>query len=57
VTPNCGSFVAVQLAVAACALIPSDPSDGDRLARYPIVEALIALGVATASLALGVGAA
>jgi hypothetical protein len=57
VTPNCGSFVAVQLAVAACALIPSDPSDGDRLARYPMVQALIALGVATASLALGVGAA
>ena len=49
-------LVAVQLAVAAFALIPSDPLDGDRLARYPLVLAVMALGVATASLALAVGA-
>ncbi len=50
-------LVAVQLAVAAYALIPSDPLDGDRLARYPIVLAIMALGVATASLALAMGVA
>jgi len=50
-------LVAVQLAVAAYSLIPSAPLDGDRLARYPAIVAVMALGVAAASLALAVGAA
>lgn len=48
-------LIATQLAVAAFALIPSDPLDGDRLATRPIVLALIGLGVAAASTAIAVG--
>ena len=49
-------LIATQLAVAAFALIPSDPLDGNRLATRPIVLALMALGVAAASTAIAVGA-
>ena len=36
-------LIATQLAVAAFALIPSHPLDGDRLATQPIVLALMSL--------------
>ena len=49
-------LIATQLAVAAFALIPSHPLDGERLATHPIVLALLALGVAAASTAIAVGA-
>ena len=49
-------LIATQLAVAAFALIPSNPLDGDRLSTTPIVLALMALGVAAASTAIAVGA-
>jgi Zn-dependent protease len=49
-------LAATQLAVAAFALIPSHPLDGERLATRPIVLALMALGVAAVSTAIAVGA-
>jgi tetratricopeptide (TPR) repeat protein/Zn-dependent protease len=48
-------LVATQLAVAAFALIPSHPLDGERLATRPVVLALIGLGVAAASTAIALG--
>jgi hypothetical protein len=49
-------LIATQLAVAAFALIPSHPLDGDRLASQPIVLALVGLAVAAASSVIAVGA-
>ncbi len=49
-------LIATNLAVAAFALIPSHPLDGDRLSSRPIVLALLGLGVAAASTAIAVGA-
>ena len=49
-------LIATNLAVAAFALIPSHPLDGDRLATQPIVLALLSLGVAAAAAAIAVGA-
>jgi Zn-dependent protease len=49
-------LVATHLAVAAFALIPSHPLDGERLSTQPIVLALLGLGVAAAATAIAVGA-
>lgn len=49
-------LIATQLAVAAFALIPSHPLDGERLATRPIMLALMGLCVVAASTAIAVGA-
>jgi Zn-dependent protease len=49
-------LIATNLAVAAFALIPSHPLDGDRLSSRPLVLVLLGLGVAAASAAIAVGA-
>lgn len=48
-------LIATQLAVAAFALIPSHPLDGDRLASRPILLALMSFAIAVASTAIAVG--
>jgi tetratricopeptide (TPR) repeat protein len=53
--PFLRGLIATQLAVAAFALIPSAPLDGDRLAKRPIAAAMLSFASAVAALALATG--
>jgi Zn-dependent protease len=53
--PFLRGLIATQLAVAAFALIPSAPLDGDRLAKRPLAAAMLSFASAAAALALATG--